>query len=68
MMQELLKLTNTLAELDRALTGEEHSFYEASLRYSATLLRAGETEARLHEILAERKLDEISESDGNRTT
>ena len=67
MFQEILKLTNTLAKLDRALTESEHGYYDAALRYAATVLRSGETEARLNEILVERQLDELSDPDGNRT-
>lgn len=65
-MTEILKLTNTLAKLDRALNEGENSFYRASLCWAATLLRTGELEARAREILTERQLDEISKLDGDR--
>lgn len=65
MIPEALKVTNTLAGLPRALTEDEHKFYNATLTLAATLLEQCLLEARMKAILMEKQYDELSDSFGN---
>jgi hypothetical protein len=65
MISESIKLADTLAGLPRALSEDEHSFYNATLRLGATMMRTCDLEARAKEILAEKQYDELRDFDGD---